>query len=650
MPRYAEVLFNLPVDRSFTYLIGGGLGSAVGCRVKAPFRGRVLTGFVVEETNKQPGGGYKLKEIDKIVDSEPVFGDEELALAEWLSRLYFCSKGEALSMILPGGIKKSRIQEELIEKELPGQTLVLSDEQRYAVERISRDEKGIYYLYGLTGSGKTEVYLSAAREYLDRGKGVIYLVPEIALTHQIVEHVRTRFGDSCAVLHSRLTPSQRMEEWKRIRSGEAEFIIGARSAVFAPVTELGLIIIDEEHESSYKSGSHPRYHARQVAMFRASREKAALVMGSATPSLEAYHLMKQGKIEEITLTRRLAGGKMPSLKVVDLKREAGSISKDLAERIDYTLSLGKQVILFLNRRGFSYFFHCRNCGFEMRCSHCSVSMTYHKEHDRMICHYCGYSTPPVTLCPECGSLDVGYSGFGTEKIEEDISRLFPTARVGRVDTDSVRKRGALKKLLTGFAEGEIDILLGTQMVAKGLNFPKVDLVGIVLADTGLSLPDFRAAERTFQLLQQVSGRAGRFSQEGEVIIQTFRPENNAIRYALSGDLDGFYTEELEVRRSLSFPPFGRLFRLVLRGKNDEDTSAAADRLGKLLSYHFEGVAEVLGPAECPIGVIAGNHRYQIIIRTDQFSKAHGVLRKTVDDFTVPRKIYLEIDIDPASLL
>ncbi len=650
MPEYIDVLFNLPVDRPFTYAVEEESICDTGCRVKAPFRGRNLTGFVVHRTSTPPKGNYAIKEIDRIIDSVPVFGEMEIDLAEWVAKLYFCSKGEALSMMLPGGVRKSRLREELIENDFPAQKLVLSEEQREGVERICSGDCPSFYLHGLTGSGKTEVYLSAAEKFIADNRGVIYLVPEIALTHQIVEHVRKRFGDKTAVIHSRLTSSQRMEEWKRIRRGEATFIIGARSAVFAPVAHLGLIIIDEEHETSYKSGSHPRYHARQVAMYRRKREDAVLVMGSATPSLEAYYLMKEGGLEEIPLTKRLAGGKMPVLKAVDMKNECGSISKELARRIDNALEEKKQVILFLNRRGFSYFFHCLSCGYEMKCDNCSVSLTYHKQHNRMICHYCGFSSSPVTVCPECGSLEVGYSGFGTEKIEEDIIRLFPFARVARIDTDSVQKRGSLQKLLTQFSKGEIDILLGTQMVAKGLNFPRVDLVGIVLADTGLSLPDFRAAERTFQLLLQVSGRAGRFSEKGEVLIQTFRPENNAIRNALTADLQSFYETELEARKMLQFPPFGRLFRLVLRGREKQKIFDTAEQLGDVLLRHVGDAGEVLGPALCPLGIIAKNHRYHIIIRTDRFSTIHAILKRVLDEFSLPRKVYLEIDVDPISLL
>jgi primosomal protein N' (replication factor Y) len=420
--------------------------------------------------------------------------------------------------------------------------------------------------------------------------------------------------------------------------------------VFAPVRNLGLIVIDEEHEGTYKSGSTPRYHARQVAMYRSSKAQAALVMGSATPSVEAYHLMSSGRIKRIDLTRRLAGGTLPELSIVDLNREETGISGRLAEEISAALARKRQVILFLNRRGFSYFFHCRTCGFEMKCSRCSVALTYHKKHGRMICHYCGYSTQPVEVCPGCGSLDVGYSGFGTEKVEEDVARLFPKARVGRVDTDSVRPRGTLAKLLKDFAEGELDILLGTQMVAKGLNFPRVDLVGIILADTGLSLPDFRAAERTFQLITQVSGRAGRFDSGGKVIIQTFRPQNPAILRSKKGDTEGFIKNEIENRQMLGFPPFSRLFRFVFRGKKKEKVFEFSQKAASALSRYGPSDDEILGPAECPLSVISGNHRFQLILKTLSFGSAHRKVGRVMGELNPPAGVYIELDVDPVSLL
>lgn len=650
---YIEVVFNTPAPGSYTYTLPEGTAAEVGMRVKAPFGRRKLTGFIIKTGVDISGIEYKLKEIEKLVDKEPLYGKREIALARWISEMYYCSLGEALSVMLPGGKRESRIPA-LDEFEIPtNQKIVLSEEQKAAVEGILDEDHGVFYLYGITGSGKTEVFLQTARRIIDQGLGVIYLVPEISLTHQLTEDVRARFGNGVAVLHSGLTPSQKLVQWRRIRSGEAEFVIGARSAVFAPVRKLGLIIIDEEHEGAYKSGSKPRYNARQVAMYRASAEKARLIMGSATPSLEAWYQVKSGKMKGFRLGKRLSGGAMPSIELIDMKKYNSCISKPLEAEIKKTYEEGRQSILFLNRRGFSYFFHCRSCGYEARCRNCSVSLTYHKQRNRLVCHYCGYSEQPRNVCPECGSLDVGYSGFGTEMIEGELRALFPRLRIERVDTDSIKQKGTLKDRLDRFRKGEIDILLGTQMVAKGLNFPGVKLVGIVLADTGLHLPDFRAYERTFNLITQVSGRAGRYFPDGKVMIQTYKPENEAVRMAADGLLDSFYRREIEIRESLGFPPFGRLFRLVFRGKNEERVTSAAEDFAERFdtdSLPEESNTEVLGPAECPLSMISGNFRYQLIIRTDDFRPVHSLFKGALAQYAPPSGVYLEADVDPVSLL
>ena len=340
--------------------------------------------------------------------------------------------------------------------------------------------------------------MKVAQEVVSRGRGVIYLVPEISLTHQVVRIFRAHFKDRLAILHSSLTPSQRLTEWMRVLDGKVDIAIGARSAIFAPFPNLGMIAIDEEHEGSYKSGTTPRYHARQVAMYRASQEAAVLLMGSATPSLEAWHHMREGTITSLRLPDRLSGGAMPSVEVIDMRRQQGPLSGPLIEEIGRTHAEGRQSILFLNRRGFSYLFHCRSCGYEMACTHCSVALTYHKERERMICHYCGRSAAPITVCPQCGSLDVGYSGYGTEGIEEELQRHFPRMVVRRIDTDAVKKKKVLRQALADFREGRIHVLVGTQMVAKGLNFPGVKLVGIVNADTGFQIPGFQGRGKNVQ--------------------------------------------------------------------------------------------------------------------------------------------------------
>ena len=645
-----EVAFNIPLNQTFTYKNTTEKTHQLGCRITASFGKRTLTGWVVGIPEKEPEE-FKLKEIEKVVDSEPLFDESLLELARWLASLSLCSLGEALSIMLPGGRQERDIPALGLDDPLgKAEDIVLSEEQQFAVDSIIKGAGEMFYLYGITGSGKTEVFLKAADDVIKEGKSVIYLVPEISLTHQLVDVIKNRFDCGIAVLHSHLTPSQKLKEWRRIQSGEAPLIIGARSAVFAPVTNPGLIIIDEEHENSYKAGSTPRYHGRQVAMRRCKSAGATLIMGSATPSVEAWHLMDKKILRRLNLTRRLAGGGLPQITIIDMKGEKGILSPPLIGAIRENHTRGKQAILFLNRRGFSYFFHCHSCGYEMKCRNCSVSLTYHKTGDFMVCHYCGYKTRPVQTCPDCSSLDVGYSGFGTEQIEEEVGRLFPDLKISRLDTDSASKKGVMQKTLTSFRKGETDILLGTQMVAKGLNFPKVSLVGIVLADTGLNLPDFRASERTFSLITQVAGRAGRFSDDGKVFIQTFKPGTDAVRLAAEGKIDEFYEKELALREMLDFPPYCRIFRIVFRGKKISTVKETAFFFSKEILKIKDHDFELLGPSECPLGIISGNHRFQILLRSTVFSRTHNLLNHIYRNSKFPSSIYCEIDIDPVSLL
>ena len=646
--KYIQVVFNTPVNGSFTYMVNNE-ESLTGFRVIATFGRRSLTGFVISESSVKPSVDFKIKPITRVIDKKILFGKAEIDLASWISSMYFCSLGEALSSMLPGGRRDSRTPAFDSEDPVSIVPRTLSQEQIDAVEAITGSVKKLLYLYGITGSGKTEVFLQSAERVISGGGSVIYLVPEISLTHQLTSQVKSRFHNRVAILHSALTPSQRLVEWHKIRRGEAVLIIGARSAIFAPAVKLGLIIIDEEHEGSYKSGRAPRYHARQVAMKRASLSSARLVMGSATPSIEAYQLMEEGVIQRLNLTKRLSGGAVPENRIVDLKGSSGPLSKELINEMKITHAEGKQTILFLNRRGFSYFFHCKSCGWDMECKHCSVSMTYHKNTNRMICHYCGSVHQPVSVCPSCNSLDVGYSGFGTELVEDEVKKYFPNLSIARIDSDSVKKKGSLAQTLKDFKDRKIDILLGTQMVAKGLNFPGVRLVGIVLADSGLHLPDFRAGERTFSLITQVSGRAGRYTPDGLVLIQTYDPENNAIRMAAENKQEAYYKDEIEKRKMLGFPPFSRLFRLVFRGVKEADVIEYSEKVYRSLEGWKLDKVETLGPAECPVKKIAGNFRYQILIRTQNFNAAHEAVDHLKQVATIS-KVYMEIDVDPVSLL
>lgn len=652
MSEYLEVLFDVPRLGALSYRNDETRSASVGRRVLAPFGRREATGYVVGESDSCALDPAQLKRITRALDDEPLFDERAVELAYWLSGMYFCGQGEALAAMLPSAKRESRTGADIEAEDLDieEKALELSGEQRSALDRITRVRSGTLYLYGLTGTGKTEVFLQAAEATLAEGRGVIYLVPEIALTGQVVDAAVRRFGESCAVLHSRLTPSRRLSEWRRILRGEARVVVGARSAVFAPVKELGLVVIDEEHEPSYKSGSAPRYHARQVAMRRGASEGARVVMGSATPSAEAWSLMASGQIARLPLTKRLAGGAPPEVQIVDMRAEGSPISRALAESVRASHAQGRQSILFLNRRGFSYFFRCNSCGSELRCPNCSVSLTYHKDRNSLICHYCGYRASPPSLCPDCGSLDVGWAGFGTERVEEEAAKLFPDMSIRRLDADSTAKVGELEAALRDFREGRADILLGTQMVAKGLNFPRVKTVGVVLADTSLNLPDFRAAERTFSLVVQVAGRAGRFTPDGEVILQTYRPDSPVMRLAAAQDAESFYALELEARRELGFPPYARLVRVVFRSKEKGRAAAAAREFSSLAQSFLPEGAEILGPAECPLGLVAGTARWQVIARAPEPGPLHRAMASALAAFKAPSSVRVEPDVDPVSLL
>ena len=670
MPYY-ELAFNIPAKNCFTYLRDEKNEAAFGKRVMAPLGKRDCLGYIVGERESPPPGlkESSLKAIRRVVDKEAIFDNDDLDLAKWVSGYYFCSLGEAISAMLPSG-KKIRTNEFLgidsqdsgIEGEedyIHSSKLSLSYEQEAALKTIIEAEnnvlqpKGkIFYLFGITGSGKTEVFLRAAEAMIKKGLTVIYLVPEISLTHQTAEAITERFGKVAVTLHSGMTPAARFNEWMNIRRGDAKIVVGPRSAIFAPLKNLGLIIIDEEQDSSYKSGSTPRYHARQAAMRRSSLTCAQLLMGSATPSIEAWKLMQEGLITRLDLKQRVSGGSIPEIIPVSLEKTEGCLSTELKNEIALTAAMKRQSILFLNRRGFAYYYHCKSCGYELKCKHCSVSLTWYKSRNKALCHYCGYSVAAPRSCPECSSLDASFTGFGTEMVEEEVRRTFPDLKLIRIDADSTAKKGTLKKSLEAFRAKEADILLGTQMVAKGLNFPGVRLVGVVLADTALHLPDFRAAERTFSLVVQVAGRSGRYFPDGKVIIQTLRPNEPAIAMSCTLDVEAFYEHELEQRKMLNFPPYSRMIRFTFRSPMEKKAEDASKKFALIAEKTLPSGTDILGPAECPLGIISRQHRRHVILRSQNMGALHNGAAIVISRYEEIKEsgVYVEVDVDPVNLL
>jgi len=607
---------------------------------------------------------------------------------------------------------------------LPTQPLPLNPTQAAALEKIKvamkRSEDGglkmeagkrgpasspqppssTFLLHGVTGSGKTEIYLQALAHALEQGQGAIVLVPEISLTPQTVERFKARFSSGklqtlVAVLHSHLSAGERHDEWHKIRQGRARIVIGARSAIFAPVEPLGLIVVDEEHEHTYKQEEAPRYHARDVAIMRGQMENAVVVLGSATPSLESYYNCKKGKYTLLELPERVDNQKMPHVRVVDMRQAARGekgvpiFSPQLKEAITQRLERGEQTILFLNRRGYSTALQCPKCGYVAQCPNCSLALTYHRPEQKLRCHICGFMDAVPAACPnvKCKNPAIRYAGLGTQKVEETLAKLFPNARVRRMDADTMKRKDDYRKTLGDFRVGKTDILVGTQMIAKGLHFPNVTLVGIIYADLALHQPDFRAGERTFQLLTQVAGRAGRGDVEGEVFVQAFTPFHPAIQYARRHDFTGFYEQEIEFREQLKYPPVSRVALLTLRGRNEDKVKFSAEHLKRELEKNLgtapasgavvsapaddtelfgEGAKQdtrgacappkksfydliICGPAPAPLLRAETFYRYQIMLRTRAMSKLSQTLAKIIETLSLPEDVTLSVDIDPVNL-
>jgi len=541
----------------------------------------------------------------------------------------------------------------------------LNAEQACAVAALAKAVAGgkfaVSLLHGITGSGKTEVYLRAIQATVESGGGVILLVPEVALTPQTVARLRSRLeaiapGHRCVVWHSHLSEGERLDGWLALASGEVRIVVGARSAVFAPVRDLRLVVVDEEHEPAYKQDESPRYHGRDVAVMRARLCGAHCLLGSATPSLESYANALAGRYGLLRLTERVDSRSLPSFTVVDMRievarqRGAAALSRPLVDAMQARFDLGEQIILFINRRGYSPSMQCRKCGSVEECPHCSVSMTYHRSDETLRCHLCGEQRPAPVRCPKCGAPDIRWRGLGTQRVEEAVRRVLPRARVERMDTDTMTRKNRFRELLGEFRSGKIDVLVGTQMIGKGLDFPNVTLVGLVDADLSMHIPDFRANERTFQLLVQVAGRAGRGDRAGEVVVQSFTPQSEAVQFARRADYAGFADAELGVRREFGYPPHRHLIRHLFRGTNPDKLKFVSEQWAKRARGVLGGRAEMRGPAPAPFEKIRDEYRWQLWYFVHSVTKVIGDISRLRDGFEWPEGVTQFLDVDPVNLV
>ncbi len=665
-----------------------GLG---GGSVWPEVRSLVERGVLSHETIPPSGPSVRTRRVVRIVrpletlaEREVVFGRAGrqreayafLEAAGGFAELRRLTETERFSRGVVAGLEQKGVVE-LVDEEVlrdpfagtptaPAPNLTLTDHQERALAALTgaldESDPAPFLLQGITGSGKTLVYIELLREVLRRGRTAVVLVPEISLTPQTVSRFRAHFGDDVAVLHSGLSAGERYDAWRSLRRGDRRIAVGARSALFAPLRRLGAIVVDEEHDGSYKQSEAPRYHARDLAVVRAKAHGAVCVLGSATPSLESWHNARRGKFRRLLLPERVGGGRLPEVHVVDLRQKRGDgrgnrdargrgvLSPELVAAVDQRLVRNEQVIFLLNRRGYSSFVQCRECGEVEQCENCSISLTYHRTTDRVVCHHCRFEAPAPARCGRCGSKDLSYRGLGTEQVERITAETFPGARIARMDVDTTSGKWAHQRILERVERGEVDILLGTQMIAKGLDFPRVTLVGAVNADVGMHLPDFRASERTFQLLAQVAGRAGRSTLGGEVFIQTSLPDHYSIRAAVGHDFESFASRELSEREKPAYPPHVRVMNVVISSPDQELAARTCEETVRWLRSHLRGV-DLVGPAPSPIERLHGRWRWHFLLRTAS-PKALGAVadRLARDAPLLPGDVRMALDRDPVALL
>ena len=667
--KFVQVALNIPVHDVFDYAVPPHLSDAVapGKRVRVPFRTQTMVGCVVAVNDRT--SIPRVRDVESVIDETPLLGTEMLALTRWLADYYYCSWGEAIEAAIPVPFKKGRTSMRIraaAATVVPSTSRpaknILTTHQDSALVRISRDIEQatheVFLLHGITASGKTEVYFCAIEAVLQKGKTALVFIPEIALTPQTWEWFVERFGeDLVAVIHSKLSAGEKFTQWQRIREGTARIVIGPRSALFSPLCNVGLVVVDEEQEPSYKQEDAPRYHLVPAAIRLAQIHQAVVILGSATPSLESYHQAQQGAFRYIELPERISGKQLPQVQIVDMHgqptrgRRRSIISRPLEDAISRCLDKKQQVILFLNRRGFSTYTSCQKCGHVMQCKRCSVALIYHFDEKMLVCHHCEFRVPASEVCPQCQGEYLRYQGVGTQKVESELHRLFPQAAIRRLDADAVTRKAAYFELFQDFKAGKIDIMVGTQMLAKGLDFPNVTLVGVVSADVTLNVPDFRAAERTFSLLTQVAGRAGRGDAAGRVIIQTYTPEHYAIRCAVHHDYRDFYAQEMVFRKELNLPPTSHLVMVTIRGRQEVAVQGTAEEFFQRAQKKntFPAVS-MIGPAALPLARLRGYYRWAVIFKTPQTLEVNALLDQCLSGWKPAAGVKLSVDVDPLGMM
>jgi primosomal protein N' (replication factor Y) len=657
--KYISVALAIPVFKPFYYKCEEDVQA--GSRVKVPFGNTFKTGYVLDIFNKSPQVNYTIKNIKEVVDKNSLIPSHMIKLAKVMSEYYVCSIGEILSVILPASLrlKREKKDKEISDNKIRDnkETFELSAEQRkvlrYIIKKADENVFARFLLHGVTDSGKTEVYMRIITKMINIKKQVIMLVPEIAITTQLKELLIKRFSEEkIGIWHSKISKSQKINYMRKMQNGELNVLVGPRSAVFATFKNLGAVIIDEEQDSSYKNNSSPYYDAKWVAEKRCEIEKALLIQGSATPNIETLYRAGKGEYEYLNISERIHQSQHPELIIVDMKREyneryrGGIFSKYLLDELGNTIEKKRQSIIFLNRRGYAPAVVCKSCGENIKCPNCNITLVYHSSNERLNCHWCDYRQKVPPYCPECSGSTFKYSGIGTERVEAALRKLFPEIRVVRMDLDTTSRKGSVESIFKNFKNGKYDIMVGTQIVAKGWDFSNVDLVGVINSDIGLMLPDFRSAERAFTLLKQVEGRTGRGKNRGKIVVQTFNPSHYSIKMLFEKEYSEFYRKEIEIRKTTGFPPFMKLINIVSTHKNENSARKNIYRCRDFIENNIKDVV-VLGPAPSPIYKLRDMYRWQMLIKYGNNKDVKNKLKELLSRRTSGR---IKVDVDPQDMM